>query len=87
MANETLNKSKQALNATEQAMDAQKKTSHDIEELLRKLNRTIDLHEQAAGAVEESRDDAQNALDEALELYKNGTAPLPDLGLSDMQGK
>lgn len=67
-------------------MNAQKRTSYDIEELLRKLNRTIELHQQAAPAAEKSREDSQNALDEANELYKNGTAPLPDLGLSAMQG-
>lgn len=85
-ANETLQKSKQALNATEHAMNAQKKTTDSIEELLKKLNRTIDLREQAESAAEQSREEAQNAMDEAVELYENGTAPLPDLGLSAMQG-
>lgn len=84
--NETLHKSKQALNATEHAMNAQEKTTDGIEELLKKLNRTIDLHEQAESAAEKSREEAQNAMDEAVELYENGTAPLPDLGLSEMQG-
>lgn len=84
--NETLHKSKQALNATEHAMNAQEKTTDGIEELLKKLNRTIDLHEQAESAAEKSRKEAQNAMDEAVELYENGTAPLPDLGLSEMQG-
>lgn len=85
-ANETLHKSKQALNATEHAMNAQEKTTDGIEELLKKFNRTIDLHEQAESAAEKSREEAQNAMDEAVELYGNGTAPLPDLGLSEMQG-
>ena len=67
-------------------MQAQKKTSEGIEELLKKLNKTITLHEQAESAVKRSRDDSQNALEEANELYKNGTAPLPDLGLLEMQG-
>ena len=67
-------------------MDAQEKTSDGIEELLKKLNKTITLHERVASAVNKSRDDSQSALDEANELYKNGTAPLPDLGLSEMQG-
>lgn len=85
-ANETLHKSKQALNATVHAMNAQEKTTDGIEELLKKLNRTIDLHEQAESAAEKSREEAQNVMDEAVELYENGTAPLPDLGLSEMQG-
>lgn len=85
-ANEILNKSKQALNATEHAMNAQKKTTDGIEELLKKLNRTIDLYEKAKSEVERSREEAQDAMDEAMELYENGTAPLPDLGLSEMQG-
>jgi len=85
-ANETLLKSKQAHNATEHAMNAQKKTTDDMEELLKKLNRTIDMHEQAESAVETSREEAQNAMGEAVELYENGTAPLPDLGLLEMQG-
>jgi len=85
-ANETLLKSKQAHNATEHAMNAQKKTTDDIEELLKKLNRTIDMYEQAESAVETSREEAQNAMDEAVELYEDGTAPLPDLRLSEMQG-
>jgi len=84
-ANETLNKSQQAFSATEEAVDAQEKTSDGIEELLKKLNKTITLHERVASAVNKSRDDSQSALDEANELYKNGTAPLPDLGLSEMQ--
>ena len=67
-------------------MQAQKKTSEGIEELLKKLNKTITLHEQAESAVKRSRDDSKNALDEANELYENGTAPLPDLGLLEMQG-
>lgn len=85
-ANETLHKSKQALNATEHAINAQKKTTVGIEELLKKLNRTIHLHERAESAAEKSREQAQNAMDEAVELYENGTAPLPDLGLAEMQG-
>lgn len=85
-ANETLHKSKQALNATEHAINAQKMTTNGIEELLKKLNRTIDLHEQAESAAQTSREEAQNAMDEAVELYENGTAPLPDLGLAEMQG-
>ena len=67
-------------------MNAQQKTSDGIEELLKKLNRTIMLQEQAASATDKSRDDSQSALDEANELYENGTAPLPDLGLLEMQG-
>ena len=67
-------------------MNAQQKTSDGIEELLKKLNRTIVLQEQAASATDKSRDDSQSALDEANELYENGTAPLPDLGLLEMQG-
>ena len=86
MANETLHKSKQALNATKHANNAQKKTTDGIDELLKKLNRTIDLHEQAKSAAEKSRQESHNALDEAVELYENGTAPLPDLGLSEMKG-
>ena len=67
-------------------MRAQKKTSEGIEELLKKLNKTITLHEQAESAVKQSYDDSRNALDEANELYKNGTVALPDLGLLEMQG-
>lgn len=67
-------------------MRAQKKTSDGIEELLKKLNKTIDLHKQAESAVKQSVDDSQSALDEANELYKNGTAPLPDFKLLEMQG-
>ena len=86
-ASETLNKSKEVLNATEEAVHAQERTSDGIEELLKKLNRTITLHDQAAIDAEKSHVDSQSALDEANELYENGTAPLPDLGLLEMQGE
>lgn len=74
------------MSSTKKAVNEQQKTSDGIEELLKKLNRTIALYEQAANATKKSRDDSQSALDEANELYKNGTAPIPDLGLLEMQG-
>lgn len=85
-ANEILKKSKQAVSDTEKVTTAQKKTTDGLEELLRKLNKTIQMHQQAANATEKSRDGSQSALDEANELYENGTAPFPEFGLQEMKG-
>ena len=85
-ASETLNKSNQALDTTKEAVDEQEKTTDGIEELLKKLNRTIALHEQAANDVKQARNDTKVALDDANALYKNGTTPLPDIGLPEMRG-
>ena len=74
------------MSSTKKAVNEQQKTRDGIEELLKKLNRTIALYEQVANATKKSRDDSQSALVEANELYKNGTAPIRDLGLLEMQG-
>ena len=84
---ETKNKSQQAYDATQGAAKELKKTTDGIEELLKKLNKTITLHEQAADAVNKSRGAAQIALDEANELYETGIEPLTDIGLPEMKGK
>lgn len=84
---ETKNKSQQAYDATQGAAKELKKTTDGIEELLKKLNKTITLHEQAADAVNQSRGAAQIALDEANELYETGIEPLTDIGLPEMKAK
>lgn len=86
-ANEILNKSKQAVSDTEKVVTAQKKTTDGLEELIRKFNKTIQMHKQAANTADKSRGSSQSALGEANELFENGTAPLPEFGLQEMKAK
>lgn len=71
---------------TEKVVTAQKKTTDGLEELIRKFNKTIQMHKQAANTADKSRGSSQSALDEANELFENGTAPLPEFGLQEMKG-
>ncbi|EDO36523.1 predicted protein, partial [Nematostella vectensis] len=81
------NASEQAVKTVDKAVEAQNQTSIDLAELRRMLGEVEQLHVTTRANASKARDRAQNAMRDADELYKNGTAPLPDLGIDAIRAK
>jgi hypothetical protein len=68
-------------------VDTQNKTSVDIEDLYKRLGEVEQLQGMAMHNATTANERSMKALNEAKELYKNGTAPLPELNITALEGK
>ena len=86
VAQKVREKSRKAVSVTGEAVHAQKEASVDIDELRKRLALVEQLKTKAVENSTQSHSRSQQALDEAEILYANGTSPLPDLGITELQG-
>ena len=86
VAQKVREKSRKAVSVTGEAVHAQKEASVDIDELRKRLALVEQLKTKAVENSTQSHSRSQQALDEAEILYANGISPLPDLGITELQG-
>lgn len=80
-----LNNSKKATEVTRDAVVALNKTYIDLADILRRLRKVERLSQVTQGNATSAKERAEASLSDAEDIYKNATAPLPDIGLDELR--